>query len=213
MNAKKRGCAYQFGDMGLAEIGSKTIGHFVLPFSPFFFSAQGCTHTHHRPRIAQFDSDKVSERIQGDRPRVLEVPPAQVFHSPLPFISVPAAVCPLSAAMCIVGPRTPATNTYRNSAFDDTSSQSVCILKSSIPDIDLVLQGRTAKAGQELSKRDVSHLRLIAHVDCPLFDPLTLDALFCMSAAILLYSPNPRRSDVRCITPLFEKHQLMLYEI
>ena len=89
----------------------------------------------------------------------------------------------------------------------------MCILESSVPDIDSVLQGRTSKAGQEPSKRDVSHLRLIAHVDCPLFDPLTLYALFCMSAAILLYSPNPRRSDVRCITPLFEKLELMLYEI
>ena len=38
MKAKKRGCAYQFGDMGLAKIRSKRVGNFVLPFSPFFFS-------------------------------------------------------------------------------------------------------------------------------------------------------------------------------
>ena len=163
--------------------------------------------------FAQLDTDKVIERIQGDPPRVLEVPLAQVFNSLLPFILVLAAVCSASGTMCMVGPRNPATRSYKTSALDDTSGRSVSIPESSIPDIDSVLQGRTSKAGQEPFKRDVSHLRLIAHVDCPLFDPLTQYALFCMSAAILLYSPTPRRSDVRCITPLFEKHELMLYEI
>ena len=42
---KKRGCAYQFGDMGLAEIRSKRVGNFVLPFSPFFLLGTG-VHPH-----------------------------------------------------------------------------------------------------------------------------------------------------------------------
>ena len=45
---KKRGCAYLFGDMGLAKTRSKRVGNFVLPFSPFFFLGTG-VHPHPPP--------------------------------------------------------------------------------------------------------------------------------------------------------------------
>ena len=45
---KKRGCAYQFGDMGLAKIRSKRVGNIVLPFSPFFSLGTG-VHPHPPP--------------------------------------------------------------------------------------------------------------------------------------------------------------------
>ena len=48
MKAKKKECAYQFGDMGLAKIRSKRVGNFDLPFSPFFFLGTG-VHPHPPP--------------------------------------------------------------------------------------------------------------------------------------------------------------------
>ena len=64
--------------------------------------------------FAQLDTDKVSERIQGDPPRVLEVPPAQVFNSQ--FFSFG---CSVLCECCHVYGRTQnsATNSQNKSPF------------------------------------------------------------------------------------------------
>ena len=55
-------------------------------------------------------------------------------------------------------------------------------------------------------------MRVIFHVDWPLFEPLKVYSIFCISAAILMYSPTPQSAAVGRITPLFERHELILYD-
>ena len=55
-------------------------------------------------------------------------------------------------------------------------------------------------------------MRVISHVDWPLFEPFKVYSIFCISAAILMYSPAPQTTAIGCITPLFERHELILYE-
>ena len=56
--------------------------------------------------------------------------------------------------------------------------------------------------------RDISNSRVSAHVDWPLFESMKVSSIFCMSAAILMYSPAPKRAAIECVNPLFEQNEL-----
>ena len=55
-------------------------------------------------------------------------------------------------------------------------------------------------------------MRVISHVDWALFEPFKVCSIFCIIAAILMFSPTPQSATIGCITPLFERHELILYE-
>ena len=62
------------------------------------------------------------------------------------------------------------------------------------------------------SQKDVSNIRVISHVDWALFEPFKVHSIFGISAAILMYSPTPQSAAIGCITPLFERYELILYK-
>ena len=134
--------------------------------------------------VAQPKPGIESEQSHSEPPRVLEVPPPQVFQSPFPFIASLVAICTASAAIYL--------------ARSDDHQQS----KDSCRPVCLV----------SAPQRDASKLKVIAHVDWPLFDPLRVYSLLCISAAILMHSPTPQSVGIGCITPLFERHELILYD-
>ena len=52
-------------------------------------------------------------------------------------------------------------------------------------------------------------MRVISHVDWPLFEPFKVHSISCISAAIWMYSPTPESAALECITPLLERHELI----
>ena len=61
-------------------------------------------------------------------------------------------------------------------------------------------------------KKNISSLRVIAHVDWPWFHSMKVYSILCMSAAILMYAPAATRAAIECVTHLFEQHEPILYE-
>ena len=121
---------------------------------------------------------------------VLETPPHQLLLSPTlssptaEFLSCVLALCTARAAL------------HLSNQLDINSAH------STPRSVSLVSQ----------YKKDFSSLRVIAHVDWPLFDSMRVYSIFCMSAAIWMYFPALTRAAMGCVTPLFERHELFLYE-
>ena len=128
--------------------------------------------------------------VPSEPPMVLEIPPHQVSPSSsspahvFPVLSCMLALCTSSAALHL------ADQSRKHS--DHRTPRSIAVLSH--------------------STKDVSNMRVISHVDWPLFQPLKVYSIFCISAAILMYSPTPQSAAIGCITPLFERHELILYD-
>ena len=107
--------------------------------------------------------------VPSGPPMVLEIPPHQVSPSP----SSPANVFPVLSCMLVLCTSSAALHLADQSRkhSDQRTPRSIAVLSH--------------------STKDVSNMRVISDVDWPLFEPLEVYSIFCISAAILMYSPTP----------------------